>query len=64
MWKENTGKNMGTALICLMLFLLAVISLSGCGQKSGADGSFTDPGNDKDFSQLISPEQQEAAYDY
>ena len=62
MRKEKAGMNIGAAPICLVLFLLTIFLFSGCGQNSNGDGSFADPGNDKDFSQLTTPEQQEAAY--
>ena len=64
MRKEKAGMNIGAAPICLVLFLLTIFLFSGCGQNSNGDGSFADPGNDKDFSQLTTPEQQEAAYNY
>ena len=64
MRKEKAGMNIGAAPICLVLFLLTIFLFSGCGQNSNGDDSFADPGNDKDFSQLTTPEQQEAAYNY
>ncbi|MEH2939630.1 hypothetical protein [Lawsonibacter sp. JLR.KK007] len=64
MRKGNAGMNIGAAPVCLVLFLLTTFLLSGCGQNSDGDGSFATPGTDKDFSQLTTPEQQEAAYNY